>query len=143
MDLLLELVNEYQIQWISKKCEAILLSKQPSVLSYVKARQYNMETLKGVSFNYLKDTPLTQLKQEPGFDKLGPELLNGLFMQKIEHFEKNCETMVDILDRRFVGNAPACQKNQCKHMRHQLADIRKDMQHWKGCKKRPQPNYHY
>lgn len=112
VETLLPLYQEYQIEPMISRCEALLCNQANSVKNFILAQKYELPKLNECSLQYLKRAPLTRLKAQAEFDQLEQSFLLELLTEKVERFESNVENLREVrmvLERKRPTSFPGAQ----------------------------------
>lgn len=88
VEVLLPLAQEYQIDGLTKLCEAFLLHQEPSVRYLVLAEKFSLMTLEKKCLDYANRSSLKTLRQQQEFKDLPDKICKDLLLEKASRYEK-------------------------------------------------------
>lgn len=116
IEVLLPLLQEYQVDGLLERCEEFLCSQPSSVSQYFVAQQYNLQRLKESVTAYMHRAPLSRLCTQSRWDELDPEFVKDLLMERCERFETHLDALREVrmvLERKkpttFPGQHLLCE----------------------------------
>lgn len=96
MQVLLPLLQEYQLDALMERCEEFLCSEASSVRLYTVAQQYNLQRLKESVTTYLHRAPVSRLRSQPEWDELDPAFVKELLVDRCERFETHLDALREV-----------------------------------------------
>lgn len=125
---LLPLLQEYQFDALTERCEEFLCNEPSSVHMYAVAQQYDLRKLRESTLTYLHRAPISRLRtQKPDWDELDPAFVNQLLADRCERFESHVDALREVrmvLERKrpttFPGQQLLCAA--CTAAREQQVD---------------------
>jgi len=110
---LLPLLQEYQLDALTERCEEFLCNESSSIHLYIIAQQYGLSKLKESTLTYLRRAPISRLRaQKADWDELDPVFVNQLLAERCERFEAHVDALREVrmvLERKRPTTFPGQQ----------------------------------